>query len=679
MHVRDVRGFLDMLEERGQLVRITERVSPELEITALADRAVKSGGPALLFENVEGAELPLAINLYGTRERMAWALGVETLEAIPDRLRKLLDIKLGGGILAMASNLPKLRDLASLPPKRVKRAPVHEVVWRGDEVDLGKLPILKCWPHDGGRFVTLPLVISKDPETAEVNVGMYRMQVLDARSTAMHWQRHKTGAKHLEKARKAGRRLEVAVALGGDPALTYAATAPIPPVPGINEYSLTGFLRGQRVELVQAISVDLEVPAQAEIVLEGYVDPEEPWVVEGPFGDHTGFYTLEDHYPRFHVTAITMRQGAVYPATIVGRPPMEDAYLIEASERVFLVPAQLILPEILDYHMPPAGIAHNLVNVRIAKGYPGQAYKVANGLLGLGQMMFAKVVLVSDTDTPPQDHLGFWRSVLRNAVPGRDEQFAKGPIDVLDHASRSWSYGSKLVIDGTIKHREEGGNIDGVASPHHGAGAREAAAADDATSARQDAAKASSAGTAEPGSAAGTRVPPHTAKGAAKASARALRSSAKAAKASPQPSAWFPNEETAAADLPPHAEVADQHQLAGGFWFLTTRKDRADQGRHVGEWAAQQLAAKGVKLIAVLDHETDPRDFEDVMWTLLNNIDPERDVMVIDEGTPAGSVWVMDATPKLPEEGFTRPWPEKISMPAAVTERMRAVAEAYGF
>ena len=679
MHVRDVRGFLALLEERGQLVRIKERVSPELEITALADRAVKSGGPALLFENVEGAELPLAINLYGTRERMAWALGVETLEAIPDRLRKLLDIKLGGGILAMASNLPKLRDLASLPPKRVKRAPVHEVVWRGDEVDLGKLPILKCWPHDGGRFVTLPLVISKDPETAEVNVGMYRMQVLDARSTAMHWQRHKTGAKHLEKARKAGRRLEVAVALGGDPALTYAATAPIPPVPGINEYSLTGFLRGQRVELVQAISVDLEVPAQAEIVLEGYVDPEEPWVVEGPFGDHTGFYTLEDHYPRFHVTAITMRQGAVYPATIVGRPPMEDAYLIEASERIFLVPAQLILPEILDYHMPPAGIAHNLVNVRIAKGYPGQAYKVANGLLGLGQMMFAKVVLVSDTDTPPQDHLGFWRSVLRNAVPGRDEQFAKGPIDVLDHASRSWSYGSKLVIDGTIKHREEGGNIDGVASPHHGAGAREAAAADDATSARQDAAKASSAGTAEPGSAAGTRVPPHTAKGAAKASARALRSSAKAAKASPQPSAWFPNEETAAADLPPHAEVADQHQLAGGFWFLTTRKDRADQGRHVGEWAAQQLAAKGVKLIAVLDHETDPRDFEDVMWTLLNNIDPERDVMVIDEGTPAGSVWVMDATPKLPEEGFTRPWPEKISMPAAVTERMRAVAEAYGF
>jgi len=629
MHVRDMQGFLDLLESRGQLVRVTERVSPVLEITALADRAIKTGGPALLFEDVEGAELPLAINLYGTRERMAWALGVDTLEAIPDRLRDLLDIKLGGGILGMASNLPKLRELASLPPRRVTRAPVQEVVRRGDEVDLGALPVLHCWPGDGGRFVTLPLVISKDPESGEVNVGMYRMQVLDARSTAMHWQRHKTGAKHLEKARAAGRRLEVAVALGGDPALTYAATAPIPPVPGINEYSLTGFLRGRRVELVKGVTVDLEVPAHAEIVLEGYVDPEEPWVLEGPFGDHTGFYTLEDHYPRFHVTAITMRRGAVYPATIVGRPPMEDAYLIEASERIFLVPAQLILPEIVDYHMPPAGIAHNLVNVRITKGYPGQAYKVANGLLGLGQMMFAKVVLVSDTDTKPQDHLGFWRSVLANAVPGRDEQFAKGPIDVLDHASRSWSYGSKLVIDGTVKHREEGGSVDGVASPHPRV-------------AQADAPKGAAARTAK----------------------RA---------------AWSPNPERSVADLPAHAEVLDQHQIAGGFWFLTTRKDRPDQGRHIGEWAAQQSEAKGVRLIAVLDDETDPRDFEDAMWTLLNNIDPERDVLVVSEGTPAGSVWVMDATPKLADEGFERRWPEKITMPTEVTERMRALAESHGF
>jgi 4-hydroxy-3-polyprenylbenzoate decarboxylase len=284
--------------------------------------------------------------------------------------------------------------------------------------------------------------------------------------------------------------------------------------------------------------------------------------------------------------------------------------------------------------MPPAGIAHNLVNVRITKGYPGQAYKVANGLLGLGQMMFAKVVLVSDTDVAPQDHLGFWRSVLRNAVPGRDEQFAKGPIDVLDHASRSWSYGSKLVIDGTVKHREEGGSVDGVASPHPHAAPRHSAA--ERTHAR----------------------PP--------AKTRSTDD-------------WVPNEERSADHLPAHAEVLDQHQVAGGFWFLTTRKDRPDQGRHIGEWAAQQDEAEGVRLIAVLDHQTDPRDFEDVMWTLLNNIDPERDVEVVTEGTPAGSVWLMDATPKLASEGFSRRWPEKITMPVEVTERMRALAESYGF
>ena len=277
----------------------------------------------------------------------------------------------------------------------------------GDEVDLTKLPVLTCWPGDGGPFVTLPLVVSKDPETGDKNIGMYRMQVYDQSTTGMHWQRHKTGARHLERAKKLGQRLEVAVALGGDPALTYAATAPIPPIPGINEFSLTGFLRGKSIELTKGITVDLEVPAHAEFVLEGYIDPEEPWRTEGPFGDHTGFYTLQDLYPVFHVTAITMRRNALYPATIVGRPPMEDAFLIEASERIFLVPAQLIMPELVDYHLPPAGIAHNLVNVVIKKDYPGQAYKVANGLIGLGQMMFAKVLLVTDEAVKPQEHLSF--------------------------------------------------------------------------------------------------------------------------------------------------------------------------------------------------------------------------------------------------------------------------------
>lgn len=590
---RDLREFISLLEDRGELIRVRDPVRSELEITVLADALVKSGGPAVLFENVIDRELPLVIGLYGTRQRMAWALGVDSLDDLAKRVSSLLDVRMGGGLLGLASNLPKLKDLASLPPKRVRRAPVQEVVWRGDDVDLGRLPVLTCWPGDGGPFVTLPLVISNDPVTGTRNVGMYRMQVFDGTTTGMHWQRHKTGARHLELARQAGTKLPVAVALGGDPALTYAATAPLPPIPGIDEFSLTGWLRGRGVELVKGVTVDLEVPAHAEIVLEGYVDPEEPFRVEGPFGDHTGFYTLEDLYPAFHVTAITMRKDAIYPATIVGRPPMEDAYLIEASERIFLAPARLILPEIVDYHMPPAGIAHNLVNVKIAKHYPGHAYKVANGLLGLGQMMFAKVILVGDEDAPDvRDHRAFWRHVLSNAVPGRDGQFAKGPIDVLDHASRSFSYGTKLVIDGTTKHTEEGG--------------------------------------------AGT---------------------------------WAPSRRWAREALPVHEEVLDQSLGDDGIWFVTTRKCRADQGRHLGEWAASTKPAADVRMIAVLDDLCDPNDFEDCIWTLLNNVDPERDVQVV-EGPTGAPVWVVDATPKRADEGFTRAWPDKIVMDARIEEEV---------
>ncbi len=594
MSALDLRAFLELLEARGELVRVSEPVSPHLEAAALADRAVKEGGPALLFENVVGHDIPVAMNLFGTARRTAWALGVEDLNELTQRLRDLLDLRLGGGLMGMMSNLPKLREVRSLPPRRVRSAPVQRRVLRGDEVDLGKLPILTTWPKDAGPFITLPLVITRDPVHGDVNMGMYRMQVLDSRTTAMHWQRHKTGARHFESARQLGQRLEVAVAIGGDPALTYAATAPIPPVPGLDELALTGFIRGRRVEVVKGVTVDLDVPASAEIVLEGYVDPAEDLVSEGPFGDHTGFYTLPDLYPAFHVTAITMREDPVYPATIVGPPPMEDAYLILASERIFLVPAQLILPEIRDYSMPPAGIAHNLVNVSIEKRFPGHAYKVANGLLGLGQMMFAKVVLVSDDpDLSPQDHLGFWRGVLARAVPGRDSQFAKGPIDVLDHSSRAFSYGSKLIVDGTRKHPEEGGD---------------------------------------------------------------------------QP--FAPNRERARAELPNHAEVVDQHQVAGGFWFITTRKTRPGQGRHLGEWAARQQAARGVRLVAVVDERCDPRDFDQVIWTLLNNIDPERDVQVIDDTFGSEPRFVMDGTPKLPAEGFDRPWPEKLTTSAEALARV---------
>lgn len=593
----DLQGFIEELEQQRELIRIKTPVSHYLEITEIADRMVKKNGPALVFENVIGKDFPLVIGLYGTRKRMAMALGVNDLDDIANRIRKLLDVKLGGGLLGLASNLPKLKELAALPPKRVRSGPVQEVIWRGDEVDLNKLPVLHCWPQDGGPFVTLPLVITKDPETGDYNIGMYRMQVFDKNTTGMHWQRHKTGARHLEKAKKLGQKLEVAVVLGGDPALTYAATAPIPPIPGINEFSMTGFLRGRSLEVCKGITVDLEVPAQAEFVLEGYVDPLEPWHTEGPFGDHTGFYTLQDLYPAFHVTAITMRTSPIYPATIVGRPPMEDAYLIEASERIFLVPAQLILPEIKDYHMPPAGIAHNLVNVVIEKSYPGQAYKVANGLLGLGQMMFAKVLLVSDEDVKPQNHLEFWRTVLKHAVPGRDSQFAKGPVDVLDHSSRAWSYGSKLIIDGTRKHQEEG-----LQTPYQ------------------------------------------------------------------------PNPERSAKDLAQHPDVLNQHQIAGGFWFITTHKTRALQGQTIGQWAVSQAQANDVRLIAVLDHETNPEDFEDCIWTLLNNIDPERDIQIL--SNPAGqAVFVMDGTPKLASEGFSRDWPDKITMSPEVKGKIDQLLE----
>ena len=580
----DVQTFVKFLEDKGQLVRVSEPVTSDLEITEVADRVMKAGGPALLFENVTGKDFPVVIGLMGTRQRMAWALGVDDLEDIPNRLRKLLDIKLGGGILGLASNLPKLKELANLPPRRVKSAPVQEVIWRGDAVDLSKIPVLNCWPQDGGPFVTLPLVITNDPETGEFNMGMYRMQVMSKNTTGMHWQRHKTGARHLEKAKRLGKRLEVAVAIGGDPALIYAATAPIPPVPGINEYSLTGFLRHKRQDVVKGITVSLEVPADAEFILEGYIDPNEPWVVEGPFGDHTGFYTLEDQYPLFHVTAVTMRKNAIYPATIVGRPPMEDAYLIETTERIFLVPAQLILPEIVDYHLPPCGIAHNLVNVTIKKQYPGHAYKVANGMFGLGQAMFTKVAVVCDAGgVPPQDNLEFWRQALQNCVPGRDTVFTKGPTDVLDHSSRSFSYGSKLIIDGTVKSWEEG-----------------------------------------------------------------------------DADAWQAAPPRAEGELPMLEGMLNQSQAGGGIWFVSVSKTRGGQGLEIGRELAVSSAASGIRLIALLDELTDSSDPEDAFWTLLNNIDPERDGEVVDG--PTGPVLVLDGTRKIAAEGFTRAWPDKIVM-----------------
>jgi 4-hydroxy-3-polyprenylbenzoate decarboxylase len=448
-------AFAAALEQRAELVRIQRRVDPRLEVAAIADRVMKSGGPALLFENVAGASLPLLINAYGSRRRMSLALGVDDLEEHARAIAELVHTKAPGSPRELAQLALKLPELAHVPPRSTSRGACQDVIRTGDDVDLDALPILTCWPDDGGPFITLPQVITRDPENGVRNVGCYRMQKLDRRSTAMHWQIHKTGARHFRRAREMGlRRLEVAVALGGDPAMAYAATAPLPD--GIDEWMFAGFLRKRAVASVACKTVALEVPADADIVLEGYVDPQAELVDEGPFGDHTGYYTPVDRFPRFNVTAITHRAGAIYPATLVGPPPMEDQWLGKATERLFLPMLRLLFPEVVDMNLPVEGAFHNLVLISIKKQYPYHAARLAHGLWGAGQMTFSKVICVLDQDIDVQD-LGqvAWR-LLANLDPKRDFAFVDGPIDQLDHGANQALFGSKVCIDGTRKWREEG-------------------------------------------------------------------------------------------------------------------------------------------------------------------------------------------------------------------------------
>lgn len=448
--------YINGLEERGDLKRISHPVSPALEITEITHRVVKKGGEALIFENVKDSQYPVAINLFGTRERMAYSLGVDDPEEIGARIEDLLKIpqRVGKGFLKSLSLLPQLKEFTKYPPKRVKKAPVQEVVLTGQGVDLYKFPILTSWPEDGGPFITLPMVITRDRESGIHNMGMYRMQVFEKKRTGMHWHIHKGGASHFRQAAERGERLEVAVALGGDPVTIYSSSAPCPGQ--VDEFLLAGFLRRRPVELVQAKTVDLLVPAQAEIILEGYVDPLEEPVNEGPFGDHTGYYSLPDRYPSFHITTITHRKDPIYPATIVGPPPMEDFWMGFATERIFLPLARIFLPEIVDFHMPPEGVFHNLVFVAIEKEYPGHALKVAHGLLGLGLMMLSKVLVIVDGDIEVQDPREAWWVALNNIDPERDVTFVPGPVDALDHASKVPLYGSKMIIDATSKSKEEG-------------------------------------------------------------------------------------------------------------------------------------------------------------------------------------------------------------------------------
>jgi len=479
----DLRDWISALERADELKRIRAEVDPILEITEITDRVSKSGqgGPALLFENVKGYRgWQVLINQFGSERRMKLALGVESLDEIAARIHQFLDAKSPEGLLDKIKMLPMLADMAKFFPKTVSSGPCKEVI-RRDDFDLLQMPVLQCWPQDGGRFITLPCVITRDPKTGKRNVGMYRMQVYDARTAGMHWQRQKVAAEHYRDAMRAASsggasaavdvmarsgggaveaagerprgKLEVAVAIGTEPALTFAAVIPAPP--DVEEFMIAGFLRQKPVELVKCETVDLEVPATAEIILEGYVNLDE-LRSEGPFGDHTGFYSLEDLYPVFHVTCVTHREKPIYATTIVGKPPMEDAWMGKAIERIFLPLMRVTLPEIVDVNLPVEAVFHNLMIVSIRKSYPGHARKVMNGIWAMGQAMFTKCVVVVDEDCDVQDVREVVLRVANNIDPERDIQFTLGPVDSLDHSSRLPNFGSKMGIDATRKWPTEG-------------------------------------------------------------------------------------------------------------------------------------------------------------------------------------------------------------------------------
>ncbi|MCX9010393.1 MAG: menaquinone biosynthesis decarboxylase [Candidatus Methanoperedens sp.] len=453
MAYKDLREFIELLEKKGLLWRIKTGVSAELEITEILDRTVKGGGPALLFENVKGYKVPVFANAFGTMERMCLALGADSLDEIGGRIQKLLELEAPGSLWEGIKMLPQVAELTAFAPKYVKSGPCKEVILK-DGFSLDDFPVLKCWPQDGGRFITLPLVFTKNPKTGKQNVGMYRMQVYDGRTTGMHWHIHKHGARDYADASKESDRIEVAVAIGADPAVVYSATAPLPD--SIDEIMFAGFLRKKNVELVKCETVDLFVPAHAEIILEGYVDSKERRT-EGPFGDHTGYYSLADEFPVFHITCITHRKNPVYHATVVGKPPMEDAYLGKATERIFLPLMKAQLPEMVDISLPVQSVFHNLCIVSIKKRYPGHAKKVMFALWGMGQMMFAKTIIVLDDDVNVQD-MGevLWATTTR-IDPAKDVIIIdRAPTDTLDHASPLPNLGSKMGIDATRKGRDEG-------------------------------------------------------------------------------------------------------------------------------------------------------------------------------------------------------------------------------
>ncbi|WEK34778.1 MAG: menaquinone biosynthesis decarboxylase [Candidatus Pseudobacter hemicellulosilyticus] len=608
MAFKNQQHFIDTLEAAGELIRIKSYVDPVLEIAEITDRISKTpgGGKALLFENT-GYDFPVLMNAYGSERRMCLALGVEKLDDVAAEIEKLFKLLASPkeGILDKLKLLPKLSEFASWMPKVKKgRGACQEVVMASP--DITKLPVITCWPKDGGPFVTLPIINTRDPHTNIRNVGMYRMQVFGPTMTAMHWHRHKVSARHFSEYKKLGQRMPVAVALGGDPAYAYSATAPLPE--NVDEYMLAGFLRKKKVELVKCITQpEIEVPADADFVIEGYVDPADEPIWEGPFGDHTGYYSLADWYPRFHITAITHKKNPVYPATIVGIPPQEDAWLGKATERIFLAPIKMtMVPEIVDMDMPVEGVFHNLVITQINKEYPGQGQKVMNAMWGAGQMMFNKILVL--TATPPAgaptgsgfpitDYLKLAQDVFRHLNPATDVYFTQGPMDVLDHSCSKPGFGGKMCIDGTWKTVEEVddqflGNIPNLASLEAGLAGK-------------------------------------------------LKAS-------------FPEI---------HAVNTALLNMDIPVILVSVEKNRPGHIRELHQQVCQLSEVEGIKMILYVESTVDPLDLPVALWRFCNNLDPKRDQQVIQQparrqpGKTAACLG-LDGTIKTKElDGFQRDWP----------------------
>lgn len=615
MAYKNLQHFIKVLEDAGELVRIREYVNPRLEITEITDRVSKEYGPALLFENT-GYDFPVLINAMGTEKRMAMALGVDKLDDIAHEIEGLFKTLTGPkhSFVDKLKLLPQLGEIASWMPKEMNsRGACQEVVMK--DPDITRLPVLTCWPEDGGPFVTLPVIQTRDPHTGIRNVGLYRMQVFEKTMTGMHWHRHKVSARHFNEYKKLGKRMPVTVTIGGDPAYTYAATAPLPD--GVDEFLLAGFLRKKKVELVKCLTNDLYVPADADFVIEGYVDPEEDFILEGPFGDHTGYYSLADFYPRFHITAITHKKDPVYLCTIVGIPPQEDAWIGKATERIFIAPIKMtMVPEIVDMVLPVEGVFHNLVVVKIKKDYPGQALKVMNSLWGAGQMMFTKMMIVVDGEVNIHDQQEVAQYISKHVDPLRDITYSQGPTDVLDHSCSRMAFGGKMGIDATRKLEEE----------------------------------------LMPGESSGSLV------------VAALQ----------QSMAAIENEVKKHPEL--KAVNVQLLMIGVPLVFVAISKNRKGHVRDMAGTLLASDAFSLVKVLIFLEDTMDISHVADAVWRFSNNVDPRRDHIDI-PATSAGEVnhVAFDGTRKVKEfDGFERDWPNILASDEATIRRVDEIWNTLG-